>query len=259
MTQTLGNRLRAALRLAGLHLLLSAFLASGVAILVFRLWFPAPLDELIHGRQLFLLITLVDVVCGPLLTLVLFNPLKPRYKWRIDFALIVVVQCVALVYGLWQLSASRAVLLALEGDRFRVVQAADVDRSALPFAPEALRRLSWTGPGLVGVHLLQPSDPGFAQSIQLATQGEHPAFRPARWVPYEDTWARSSAGLRPLSELALRYPGRREEIDAVMHNAGLGEEALGFLPLVSGTNTDWVIVLRRQDGQPVGHLHMDAW
>ncbi len=259
MTVLFSERLRPALKAAGLHLLLSAGLASGLAILVFRLWFPAPFDELIHGRQLFLLITVVDVVCGPLLTLVLFDPSKPRYKWRIDLTLIVLVQCAALAYGLAQLSGSRPVLLAFEGDRFRIVQAADVEKDALPHAPEELRTLGWTGPRMVGVKLLESTDPEYPKSVQLAMQGLHPAFRPSRWIPYEQSIPRLRSTLRPLIELSERYPARTQELTVVEHVAGLRSGELGFLPLVSGETTDWVVVLRRDDLRAVGFLHMDAW
>lgn len=259
MAPQFGGRLRAALRVAGLHLLLSAALAFAVAMLVFQLWFPSPFDELIHGRQLFFLITAVDVVCGPLLTLVLYSPYKSKRKWRIDVGLIVLVQCTAFSYGLWQLSTSRPVLLAFEGDRFRVVQAADVIVEELPSSPEDLRNLGWAGPRLVGVRLLEPTDPEFPKSVQMAMQGMHPAFRPTRWEPYERAGTRLAYALRPLAELAARYPARADELAAIEDASGVQIKNLGFLPLVSGITTDWVIVLSRPNMKPVGYLHMDAW
>ena len=66
------------LRAAGLHLLLSLVVATLAAVLVFGLWYPGVYRLLAGGGELFLLVVVVDVVCGPLLTLVLFNPTKPR-------------------------------------------------------------------------------------------------------------------------------------------------------------------------------------
>lgn len=259
MKQLLGARLRPALKMAGVHLLLSVLLASVVALLVFKIWFPAPYDQLIHGRQLFVLITAVDVVCGPLLTLVLFNPLKPKNKWRVDVALIALTQCVAFGYGLSQLAMSRPILLAFEGDRFRVVQAADVDVRALPQAPESMRALSWTGPELVGVQLLEPTDPEYPKSVELAMQGIHPAFRPIRWMPYEQMNARMTIVLRPMAELEAKFPKRMADFRGEEQRLGLSAADLGFLPLVSGTTTDWVVVVRRKDMSPVGYWNLDSW
>lgn len=259
MTDLLSGRLRAASKMAALHLLLSAALAAAVAFLVFKLWFPSPYDELIHGRQLFLLITAVDVVCGPLLTLVLFDPLKPKHKWRIDIALIAITQCLALGYGLVQLSGSRPIFLALEGDRFRVVQAADVDSRQLTQAPTSLRDISWTGPRLLGVTLLEPTAPEYPISLQLAIQGLHPAFRPERWRPYEDMAEPLGNALRPVAEIISKYPDTQHELRQLEMDLGLAEQDLGYLPLVSHMITDWVVVLRRDNLQPVLFMNRDLW
>ena len=72
------SRLRPALRAAAWHVSLSLAVAALVAFLVFGFWFPAALRHLAGGADLFWLIVGVDVVCGPLLTLVIFNPAKPR-------------------------------------------------------------------------------------------------------------------------------------------------------------------------------------
>lgn len=259
MTEMFAGRLRAALKVAAIHFLISAVVAIVVALLVFKLWFPPPYDELIHGRKLFLLITAVDVVCGPLLTLVLFNPMKPKQKWRIDVALIALVQSLALGYGLFQLSSSRPVFLALEGQRFRVVQAADIDSAQLSQAPDSLQHLSWTGPRLLGVRLLEPTDPGYPKSLQLAMQGLHPAFRPERWQTYEEMGAHLGNALRPLTEVVTKYPDAASDLEAVQTFQQVAAQDLGFLPLVSGMTTDWLVVIRRDNFQPVLFLHLDMW
>ncbi|MEZ5719707.1 MAG: hypothetical protein R3E55_15010 [Burkholderiaceae bacterium] len=41
-------------------------------------WYPWPYDEFSGGRSLFLMLIGVDVVCGPLLTLLLVTETKPR-------------------------------------------------------------------------------------------------------------------------------------------------------------------------------------
>ena len=65
------SRWRFALKMAGYHLLVSLFLAGMAALLVFKVWYPYPYAELTGGLQLYKLVVAVDVVCGPLLTLVL--------------------------------------------------------------------------------------------------------------------------------------------------------------------------------------------
>src|SRR5690606_15630395 len=117
-----------------------AVVAGTIAMLVFWGWFPAPLHQLMGGLDLFLLIASVDVVCGPLLTLVVFTPAKSRVDLRRDLTLVVVIQILALGYGIHTLSYARPVALVFEVDRFRAVSYADLDEAEAPDAP------SWAQP-----------------------------------------------------------------------------------------------------------------
>ena len=103
------SRLRPALRAAVWHMCLSIAVAALVAFLVFGFWFPDALRHLAGGADLFWLIVGVDVVCGPLLTLVLASPSKsPRERW-LDFSLIGAIQLAALAYGMYSVWVARPV------------------------------------------------------------------------------------------------------------------------------------------------------
>lgn len=251
-------RVRSAAKAALLHLGLSLLVASAVAWLVFGVWYPAPFQELTGGRSLFLILMAVDVVCGPVLTLILYDPAKSRFKWRVDLALIVFVQLGAMAYGLSQVAAARPVFVAFEGDRFRVVQALDVDRARLREAPEGLRALSLGGPRVVGVRLSRPGDADYLASIQLSTQGLHPAMRPSRWRPYAEQVPAVQQALRPLADLRAKNRDTAP-IEAALARLKADETQLGYLPLVRENVTDWVVLVRRADGEPVAYLHMDGW
>ena len=115
-------RMQRALRAAALHLGGSLLVAALAGALVFGLWYPYPYRELAGGRELFLLIVVVDVVCGPLLTLVLYNPAKPRAElWR-DLGLVVLIQLAALGYGLHVVWQARPVYMVQEVDRLKVIE-----------------------------------------------------------------------------------------------------------------------------------------
>ena len=132
MTKALPNlEFQARLTAAALHLLICAAVAALTALLVFGIWFPYPYREVAGGRDLFLLILGVDVVCGPILTLVLFNPRKPRKELVRDLTLVALIQLVALAYGIHAVMQARPVLLAFEADRFRSVSVVEIDPAKL--------------------------------------------------------------------------------------------------------------------------------
>jgi hypothetical protein len=63
---------------AGIHLAISFALALAVAALLYLLWFPPPYFIAAGATGLMLLIIGVDVIVGPALTLLVFNPAKPK-------------------------------------------------------------------------------------------------------------------------------------------------------------------------------------
>lgn len=252
------HRFRAAGRFALKHLAVSALVALACALLVFLVWYPFPFSRIAGGRELFTIVVVVDVIAGPLLSFVVYNPAKPRRElWR-DLGVIFLVQALALGYGVYSVSQARPVWLAFEGDRFRAVAVPDIDPAQLHEAPDALRSLSWRGPRVVGVRLLTNDHPDYLKSLELALAGNHPAFRPSRWVPFETQRAQAVAALKPIDELRRLRPERAGALAAAVARTGLPEAQLGWLHLASQRLDEWIVLARRSDGEPAGYLNLDA-
>lgn len=253
------TRFRSAAAASGIHLLASLFVAVCCAALVFGLWYPFPYSDLAGGKELFFLVVAVDVVCGPLLTFLIFNPAKPRVELYLDIALIVLLQVGALAYGLFSVMQARPVFLAFEGDQFKVVSVPDVQFEDINSALPSLRKLSFTGPVLIGVKLSSPSDSDYVHSIKLALNGLPPAFRPARWVDFDSQRQQVVKLAVPLAELRKKHPLKRDVIDDALAGSGLSEVDLGYLPLSVSGRSDWVVVVSLVDGVPKLYLPLDGW
>ena len=115
------------IRASGIHLGISLCIVALAAVLVFGVWYPYPYREISGGRALFLLVAGVDVVMGPLITLIIFNRAKPRRELITDITVVGVLQVAALSYGLWSVFVARPVHLVFEYNRMSVVHAVDVD------------------------------------------------------------------------------------------------------------------------------------
>lgn len=254
---SLSQRLRAGAFAALKHLVLSVLVAAMVAALVFGVWYPSPYDKLAGGQGLFWLVMGVDVVCGPLLTLVIFNPKKPRAELFRDIGLVVLIQLGALAYGLNSMAQARPVWLAFEGSRFRVVSVPDLADQKLSAAQEGLRSLSWVGPKLLGVQLVESTDKDFQQSVLQSLGGLHPAFRPALWRPFESMTDEVRAALQPVDQLIAKQPAKEEMLRSSLKELTL--EQVGFLPLVSEHVNDWVVLVRRDTAEPVAYLPVDGY
>ncbi|WP_339080097.1 TfpX/TfpZ family type IV pilin accessory protein [Pseudomonas sp. TMP9] len=253
------TRFHSAAAASGMHLLASLFVAVCCAALVFGLWYPFPYSDLAGGKELFFLVVAVDVVCGPLLTFLIFNPAKPRVELYVDIALIVLLQVGALAYGLFSIVEARPVFLAFEGDQFKVVSVPDVQFEDINSAPPSLRKFSLTGPVLIGVKLSSPSDSDYVDSIKLALNGLPPAFRPARWVDFDSQSEQVVKLAVPLAELRKKHPLKQNVIDEALVASGLSEGDLGYLPLTVSGRSDWVVIVSLVDGMPRLYLPLDGW
>jgi len=241
------TRLRAALY----HLVGSLVVAGLAAALVFMVWYPWPYTALAGGLGLFVLVTGVDIVLGPVITFSVFDRRKGWPELRRDLAIVVVLQLAALGFGLYTMYVARPVALALEGTRFRVATANAVLADELPQAPAALQRLSLTGPLVLRTEA--PTDSGeLLESIDKAMQGADLGLRPKYWRPWDDvarTHVRQIA--QPLAGLRARYAARSGELDVAVSRTGRSEAQLRYLPVVSRF-ADWIVLVDAASGDVVG-------
>lgn len=236
------SRWRFALKNAGWHLLVSLIIASLAALLVFAVWYPYPYSELTGGLQLYKLVVIVDIVCGPLLTLILASPKKKLRERITDFSLVGIIQLAALIYGLHSVSLARPVVAAFEKDRINVVTAAEIDEADLAGAPESLRSLPWFGIERVG--LRGPSSIEEAnESLSLSLQGIEPSMRPNWWQPDSPAERKKIRdAMKPLSVLAAERSMSEEDILNAASVKATGKP-LYYLPLTSGKTKNWIVVM----------------
>ena len=219
---------------SAIHLSLSLVIALLAALLVFGIWYPYPYREMSGGRELFLLVVSVDVVMGPLITLVIFNRAKPWHLLRVDLALVGLMQLAALCYGLWTVSVARPVHMVFEIDRFRVVHAIEVPPELLTKTPADVDALPLTGPTMLSLRSFRDNNESM-EATMAAVQGASLGFRPDLWQSYAAGIPQVLAEARPVSTLKARFVDRAAEIDRVLGAAGRKPQDVVYLPLVSRT------------------------
>lgn len=120
-----------------IHLALSAAIFAALLAVIVLLLFPGGLFTVAGGWQGIRLIAGVDLVLGPLLTLIVYNVAKPRRELIRDLSIIASVQVAALAAGMWIVYLQRPVAVTWVHDRFVLSRhadyvAADERASALP-------------------------------------------------------------------------------------------------------------------------------
>lgn len=242
-----------ALRHAGLSLAV----ATLAAILVYQFWYPMPYRAMLGVGGIFVVLLCVDVVCGPLLTLLLASPRKSGLEMSLDLTVIGAIQAAALVYGLHAVWIGRPVVLAFERDRMTVVSANEIESTDLPAAPAEFRQLPFGG--ILQVATRKPKDnTEFIQSIDLSLAGLPPAMRPAWWQPMRTQQEQMRTVAKPLTELVARRPEQADELRIAAAKSGYSVEALSYLPLTSSKTKDWVAFFN-DSMEMVGHAPVDGF
>jgi len=133
---------------AAKHFAITSLVIGLAAWLVFYIWYPGFYLQVMPGLQLFIIIACVDLVLGPCMSLVIFNPNKPSKELFRDYSAIAFIQLIALSYGIFSVSQVRPVYVALNTDSLQVVSASEIQSAHMSVSGE-FSRLPWSGPKLV--------------------------------------------------------------------------------------------------------------
>lgn len=235
------------------HLAASALVLLIIFGLLYFGWYAWPAWYLLGAGSMVGLIVLVDVILGPLLTLMIANPAKPRGELRRDIALIVLVQLTALGYGVFTLWQARPLFYALTIERIELISASDFTREDVTQAqvkgasilPNALSRPMWIWAPL-------PNNEEERERIISGALlgGKDIISMPEYFHPWGDGIEALQKMLHPLP--ALKAPRGLDEAEYKKLLARLRgtESDFGWL-LMQGTRQNGSIIFERASGQPV--------
>lgn len=233
-----------------LHAALSAVIAVCVLLLVFGLWYPAPLHTAVGVTHIFLLLLAVDLILGPLLTLLVYKPGKKTLV--LDLSIIVLLQISALGYGVWTVAEGRPAWLVYNVGRVDLIRSLDIDSRNLDRAQPEYRSPSWLGPRWVSAVL--PSDNAERSELmfEAVLGGSDLPHHPSFYRPLADARADMQSRSRPLAE--LQGFNLSERVQAVTEQ---WPEADAWLPLMAGT--PMVVLLHKEDAQVLAIVDLRPW
>ncbi|MCX7227966.1 MAG: hypothetical protein NTW15_02955 [Burkholderiales bacterium] len=252
-----GGGLRERLRAAGLHLLVCLAVVGLVSALVFGAWYPSPMPQLLGVGAIIWIVVGVDVVVGPLFTLIVYDRRKPRLKW--DLATIFALQLAALAYGVHTLHAGRPAFVVMVKDRFEVISPAELRKADLEAArdnPHA--RFDPIRPRWIAAR--PPTDPKaqLAIAFEALTHGRDVQHHPDLYVDYASEAASALERALPISRLRALNPTQHARIDALVARSGLPEASLRYLPL-RGPAGDGTVLIDATDARVVGVALLVPW
>jgi len=226
-------------RASGFHLLISAGVAVAAIAGMLLVWYPWPLFEAAGGNELVMILTAVDVVVGPLLTLAVFK--SGKRGLRFELAVIAILQVSALAYGGYVVYLARPAYIVFVKDRFEVAAAADISAEVLAEARDPkYRSLPMLGPELVATDF--PDDPKERQKlIDMALSGLDLHNFPKLFYPYESRAAQVLEKTQTLERFTKAEPTSGRVVADYL--AESGRKADDFRYLLLRARRAWVAVL----------------
>jgi uncharacterized membrane protein len=232
------------LRAFVIHLAGSAGIVGAIAALMLFSWYRQPWFEHDGGWTVFRLILLVDVVLGPLLTLIVYRRGKPEL--RRDLGIIVAIQLGALAFGVTTMLQHRPVFLVYAENNFFAVTWKEVREGTRDTA--RLERISTPlVAGLPLVYLQMPADAARRTEIRTAREHGGPAVS-SHGDYYEPMnaahWKQVLRTESDIEDLATRDPGIRAELERIKAKHPQPLSHFVFLPVVC-RNTVLMLVFDR--------------
>lgn len=139
--------LRTKLKATGIHLGLSSIVFVILAWLIVYEWYPGPYFSVDGGWQGIRLVAAVDLVLGPLITLLIFDLRKSRRAILFDLLTIATIQVGALIYGIYTTYNQRPLAIVLLDD-FAYSTTMDLYAGTLE-SPRALEEYSDLHPPII--------------------------------------------------------------------------------------------------------------
>lgn len=225
------------------HLGVSAGIVGLVSLLVLLVWYPRPLFRLDGALTILALLAAVDVVVGPVITLIIASPRKTGRELMRDISIIGIVQLAALMYGAHALFVARPAFVVFNANRFDSVGANELARpDKLPYRDERFKHAPVLGPQWT---LARPADSEELRTEMLfsaADGGPDLKHHPALYETWPQAGGVDRNKILPLDRLLKNSTETKLVAQEAMRVSKLDQGQLGYVPLV-GRERSGVVIL----------------
>lgn len=247
----------AKIKVALIHFLATLIVAAICGALVFGVWFPWPFYKMLGGTELFLLVTVSDLILGPLVSLVIYTPRKTKNILLRDYAVVTLVQVASLMYGMHTVALIRPIFVVYAVDGLEVVSAGDINDEDLVAAKTPWNVRSWTGP----LYTWAPIPADIKEKNDLvfsALNGKDIQFQPRYFKPYVEGRKAMQLRSKSIEQLLLAHPDQATHIRQTIRDLAPLESNLAWLP-VRNFEKIWTVIVDKRNMQPLAWLELDPY
>lgn len=165
-----------------IHLAISAGIFVILSGIIYFYLYPGVLFTTDGGSQGIKIIAGVDLVIGPLLTLIIFNPKKDKLKQ--DLFVICFLQTALLIIGMHLVYNARPIAVIFSDGKYHTMSKASFDLHGLDYT---VLDTHYFRPTYYIIPPLQDEDEAAKETFNQLTEG--PIYlKVDRYLPYQDNW-----------------------------------------------------------------------
>jgi hypothetical protein len=233
------------------HLAISFFIALIVVGIVFFIWYPSPLAKAVGVTHIFLMMLAIDVIIGPLLGLLVYKEGKKSLK--IDLGIIILIQIIALGYGVYSIAQGRPAWLAYNVDRFELVRNNEILTEQITQARPQYQQPSWLKPQFVGVEFAKDKNIRGDEMFAEVLGGISIAQKPERYVPLDKV--KNQIQQRAQNLDLLKQFNDNVLVEKILFSY---PQATAFVPLKANV-VDMTVLINKEKGEVVKIVDLRPW
>ncbi|UGQ26616.1 TfpX/TfpZ family type IV pilin accessory protein [Acinetobacter calcoaceticus] len=233
------------------HLSISMVVASIILICFFLVWYPEPLAKAVGAIHLFIMIIAIDVILGPALSFFVYKEAKKTLKF--DLTVIILIQTVALGYGLYSIAQGRPAWLVYNVDRFELVRNNEIIDTNTQKVQAQYRNPSWFKPKFATVQIAENSEERSKNMFEEVVGGVSLAQRPERYVGLAQAKPQIQKRAQNLNELE-KY-NSKQQVKEILKKY---PSADAWVPLKANA-IDMVVLMNKSSAQVVKIVDLRPW
>ena len=238
---------------SGIHLSISLVIGTLAFCLLYFVYYPQPYFEPAGAGKLVMILLGVDVILGPLLTLVVFK--SGKKSLRFDLGTVATVQLGALLYGLYVMWVARPVFIVASVDRLEIVYAGYItDKSFAEAEFPQYSKEPLFGPKFALTRRPKPGAEN-AEVMQITISGSDTQFHPRYFVPpTPEAWTKFWKRARKIEDLPAHA---RVEVKSFLKSSAPAGNIMA-VPM-KGRIQDYTVLVDIDKNTMIVALPVSAW
>ena len=233
------------------HLFISLISALLAMVLVLCIWSPLPLAKAVGVIPIFLMMIVINVIIAPLLSLIVYKEGKKTLK--ADLSIIVILQILALGYGVYSIEGGRPVWVAYNVDRFELVRKNEVITDHIEQALPQFQDTPWFKPQYVAVKFATDVNQRNDDMFSEVFGGISIAQKPERYVNINQAKSQLQQRAKSLKEL-----NHYNDVQQVNYILSKHPQANAFVPLKANA-VDMTVLINKDKGEVVKIVDLRPW